>query len=209
MRVVGAGLGRTGTASLKQALEILLGGTCHHMFEVKTADQARGWHAAAEGNPPDWHEFLADYTALVDWPGASFWPELSTAFPDALVLLSQRPLDEWYDSAASTIFNSSRPAQEDPDDSVLARKEMWLSILRNRFTEDLDDREATIEAAAAHNQAVIDTVPAERLLIYTPGDGWEPLCEALDLPVPDQPYPHTNTRQQFQDRAGDRDTTSN
>ena len=201
MRVVGAGLGRTGTASLKRALEMLLGGTCHHMFEVKTAEHARTWQAAAEGIMPDWTEFLADYTALVDWPGASFWPELADAFPDALVLLSVRDsLDQWYDSASNTIFVASDPDQPDPDGTRLAGREMWQAILRNRFTVDIHDREAAIEAAAAHNQAVIDAIPAERLLVYRAGDGWEPLCEALDLPVPDEPYPHTNTREQFQTR---------
>jgi len=205
MKVVGAGLGRTGTASLKKALEHLLGGTCHHMFEVDSAEQARGWHAAAEGNPPDWHEFLADYTALVDWPGASFWPELSEAFPDALVLLSLRPLDEWWESVNATIFRPSTPPTEDPDGGALARQEMWKSIIRNRFQADTTDRESSIEAAAAHNQAVIDTVPAERLLIYTPGDGWEPICNALGLPVPDIDYPHTNSREEFLARSAKRE----
>lgn len=197
MRVVGAGLGRTGTASLKRALETLLGGTCHHMFEVTTVEQARGWQAAAEGNPPDWHEFLADYTALVDWPGASFWPELSAAFPDALVLLSVRDsLDQWYDSASTTIFRPGEPPAE-PDELWTARRAMWQAIARTRFTPDPTDRDAAIAAAAAHNQAVVDTIEPERLLVYRAGDGWEPLCAALDLPVPDEPYPVTNTREEF------------
>lgn len=181
-----------------------MGGTCHHMFEVDTAEQARGWQAAAEGNPPDWHEFLADYTALVDWPGASFWPELSEAFPDALVLLSVRDsLDQWYDSASNTIFKPGTEPDEDPDGSWQARRDMWKAITSNRFTSDLLDRDAAIAAAAAHNQAVIDTIPAERLLVYRSGDGWEPICEALGLPVPDEPYPHTNTREQFNARRDD------
>ncbi len=203
MKVVGAGLGRTGTASLKSALEHLLGGTCHHMFEVDSAEQARGWHAAAEGNPPDWHQFLADYTALVDWPGASFWPELSEAFPDALVLLSQRPLDEWWESVNATIFRGWKGSPDDGDDGTLARRDMWQSIIKNRFLADTSDRKSSIEAAAAHNQAVIDTIPADRLLIYTPGDGWEPICEALGLPVPDIDYPHFNSRQDFLARFAD------
>ncbi len=201
MKVVGAGLGRTGTASLKRALEHLLGGTCHHMFEVQTAEHALGWRDAAEGNPPDWHEFLADYTALVDWPGASFWPELSEAFPEALVLLSVRDsLEQWYDSASNTIFQPGQEPEEDPGGLWKARRLMWHSITENRFTTELDDPEAAMAAAAAHNQAVIDTIPADRLLVYRSGEGWEPLCEALGLPVPDEPYPHTNTRQQFKER---------
>ena len=106
LRVIGAGLGRTGTASLKHALERLLGGRCHHMFEViQNPDEIPVWTRAAEGLMPEWTSFLRDYTALVDWPGCSFWPELADAFPEALVLLSVRDLDAWYDSAEATIFH--------------------------------------------------------------------------------------------------------
>ena len=93
LKVIGAGLGRTGTASLKMALEELLGGRCHHMFKVD-ASQVPLWTRAAHQQMTDWHDFLEDYVALVDWPGASFWPELAEAFPDALVLLSTRELDK-------------------------------------------------------------------------------------------------------------------
>ena len=144
LQVVGAGLGRTGTASLKIALEDLLVGRCHHMFEVhQNPEEVPVWTAAANGDMPDWQRFLSDYVALVDWPGASFWPELVEAFPEALVLLSVRDLDEWYDSA-------------------------------------------------------------DRLLVWSPGDGWEPICGALGLPVPDRPFPRTNTREEFIERQDSR-----
>ena len=203
LQVVGAGLGRTGTASLKLALEQLLVGRCHHMFEVlQNPAEVPVWTSAARGDMPDWQRFLSEYVALVDWPGASFWPELTEAFPDALVLLSVRDLDEWYDSAAATIF----PAPDDDPsrtDEQKARRRMWIEILRSRFVEDLEDRERVIAAARAHNEAVIASIASDRLLVWSPGDGWEPICTALGLPVPDAPFPRTNTRQEFVDRRGD------
>ena len=107
MRVVGAGVGRTGTHSLKVALEQLLDAPCHHMVEVfGQPAQIAGWTDAIEGRPVDWAALLANYGAIVDWPGGSFWPELSSAFPDALVLLSVRDPEAWYRSASNTIFLS-------------------------------------------------------------------------------------------------------
>src|ERR1051325_4107204 len=104
MRVVGAGLGRTGTMSLKLALEKLLGAPCHHMLEVfQHPEQVPIWNAAAHGTLPDWSQFLADYAATVDWPSAAFWPELMEAYPDALVILSVRDTQAWWDSAHETI----------------------------------------------------------------------------------------------------------
>ena len=198
LQVVGAGLGRTGTASLKGALERLLGGKCHHMFElIQHPDEIPVWTRAAEGQVPDWSHFLRDYTALVDWPGCSFWPELADAFPSAIVLLSVRDLDAWYDSAEATIFHRTihnpGPVSEEDDPHGY----MWRAILRNRFVTDLADRGAAIAAAGEHNQAVIDTIPAERLVVWSPGDGWEPICEALGLPVPDEPFPHSNSKAEF------------
>ena len=202
LRLVGAGLGRTGTSSLKIAFEELLGGSCHHMREVmKHRAQVPVWTEAARGNMPEWPDFLGDYVAQVDWPGASFWPELVEAFPDALVLLSVRDLDDWYDSAAATIFGESD--EDSGDDDWAAFSEMWREICRGRFVEDLDDRPRVIDAARAHNEAVVAAVPADRLLVWSPGDGWAPICNALEVPVPDRPFPRTNTRQEFIDRRDD------
>src|SRR5258706_12215987 len=105
LQVVGAGVGRTGTHSLKLALEQLLGGRCHHMMEMfGNESQIAGWTEAIEGRPVDWNALLSEFTALVDWPGASFWPELHAANPDALVLLSVRDPEGWYKSASNTSF---------------------------------------------------------------------------------------------------------
>ena len=200
MRVVGAGLGRTGTMSLKYALEQLLDGRCYHMMEVGAAGHVDAWYRAAIGEPTDWTALLDGFDAIVDWPGAAFWEPLSEAFPDALVLLSLRPLDRWYESASSTILPD---VEHDGSEEALAFERMWRTI-RGDFTPDWADREATVDAARRHNERVIETVPADRLLVYEPGDGWEPICERLGLPVPDVPYPHVNTREQFLQRREER-----
>jgi len=191
LRVVGAGLGRTGTKSLKTALEHLLGGTCHHMAEViANPAEIPQWHAAARGEAIDWHALMDPYVAQVDWPGASFWPELSAAFPDALVLLSVREGESWYGSASETIFL-------DQDDDPPGFMPMWHAIRESRFPVETTDKAATIAAMEAHNAAVIADIPPERLLIWPTGAGWEPICTALGLPVPDIPFPHTNTKKEF------------
>lgn len=200
MKIVGAGLGRTGTLSLKFALERLLGGRCYHMMEVGAAGHVDAWYRAAIGEPTDWAQLLEGFDAIVDWPGAAFWEPMSQAFPDALVLLTVRPLDRWYDSASSTILPD---VEHDGSDEQIAFRRMWHAI-RNDFTTDWSDRALTIDAARAHNEHVIATVPADRLLVYEPGDGWEPICERLGLPVPDEPYPHVNTRDQFLARREER-----
>jgi hypothetical protein len=197
IRVVGAGVGRTGTESLKLALERLLGARCYHMLEViQHRDYFRFWAAAGRGEMPAWDEVFAGYAACVDWPAAAFWPEISAAFPDALVLLSTRATaEEWYESASATIF-AVDPAQM----TAVGADEDFFAAMFDRFTHDIRDPRAAIAAYQAHNQRVRDTVPPARLLEWQPGDGWAPICEALSVPVPDERFPHVNTREMFGQR---------
>ncbi len=189
LRVVGAGLGRTGTMSLKIALERLLGAPCYHMVEVfRHPEHVVHWHAAVRSQMPDWHALLADYAAAVDWPAAAFWPELSAAFPDAWVLLSVRDAQSWWQSANQTIFQTRRQA------TGTEWYAMIDDVFTTRFTNALDDPAAAMAAFDRHNAQVRATVPARRLLEWRAGDGWEPLCAALGVPVPDEPFPHANAR---------------
>ncbi len=199
LRVVGAGVGRTGTHSLKLALEQLLGGPCHHMTEVfEHPEQIPVWMDAIDGKPIDWSAHLAGYVALVDWPGASFWPELLAANPDALVLLSVRDPKEWYKSASNTIFRAFAwvPPEMQP----------WMTsvkqLLHDRFSDQIDDPTAMIEAYERHNATVRGQVPAAQLLEWSPADGWGPICERLAVPVPDAPFPVTNTTSEFRAMVG-------
>jgi hypothetical protein len=186
IKVVGAGLGRTGTHSLKLALEQLI-----EVFGLP--EHVPMWTAAARGNPPDWADMLSDFDAIVDWPGGSFWRELSAAFPEAPVLLSTRSPESWWKSAHDTIFHvlsqGLEPTEEFP--------EMIEAIFSTRFTMKLDDPQACMDAFERHNADVRASVPPGRLIDWSPGDGWEPICEGLGLPVPEEPFPHVNTTEEF------------
>jgi Sulfotransferase domain len=199
LQIVGAGVGRTGTHSLKVALEQLLGGTCHHMVEMfERPDQVAAFTAAIDGEPTDWTEVYADFSAMVDFPGALFWREAAAAFPDAPVLLSSRDAEGWYTSASNTIFLSldGGPPELAPWMDAVRRG------LRDRFSDDIQNKDAMIAAYEAHNAAVRAEVPADRLIDWTPGDGWEPICAALGVAVPAEPFPVTNTTKEFREMIG-------
>jgi sulfotransferase family protein len=202
LRVVGAGLGRTGTHSLQLALQQLLGGRCYHMMEVfGRPEDIPIWHAAAEGTMPDWDALFADYVTGVDWPVAAFWREISAWSPDALVLLSVRDdSDAWWKSASATIFEVGTRGTDDP--LFASQLRMVKAVFERTFTPDWQDEAAAKAAYERHNDTVRAEVPAERLLEWRPGDGWEPICTALDVPVPDEPFPHVNTTADFRTMAG-------
>jgi len=201
LRVVGAGLARTGTTSLRLALQTLLGGACYHMQEVfSRPDHVTAWHRASLGNLPDWDELFAGFDAALDWPASGFWRELSAANPDAVVLLSVRESPEmWWQSASRTVLHV---AELDPPAGEEAWFAMYLDFLRTRFTEHWQDAGTAMAAYVRHNDAVRAEIPPDRLVEWLPGDGWPPLCAALGLPIPDEPFPHLNTSGQFRARAG-------
>src|SRR5574338_871095 len=191
LRVVGAGVGRTGTMSLKLALERLLGAPCYHMAEVFAhPEHVPVWHAAARGEPVDWESLFHGYAAAVDWPVASFWPEVSAAFPDAVILHSVRDPQSWWKSASGTIFPASRDARGEWRDMIEA-------VFGTRFTAALDDERACLAAYERHNADVRARAPKQRLVEWTPSDGWAPLCAALGVPVPNEPFPRVNTSEEF------------
>jgi hypothetical protein len=197
LRVVGAGVGRTGTNSLKLALERLLGGPCYHMLEV-TAEHMPLWREAATAAEPRLAPMLAGYVAAVDFPTAGFWRELADASPDAVILLSVREdAETWWRSASRTIF--LRVDQDDISDDF---RGMWEAFAAARFTPDWRDRDSAIAAYERHNAEVRATAPPDRLLEWRPGDGWGPLCAALGVPVPDEPFPQTNSAAEFRGRTG-------
>ncbi len=193
LKVIGAGLGRTGTHSLKIALEKLLGGTCYHMVEVfQHPEHMPLWLEAARGTLKDWSWLGDNYTAEVDWPASAFYKELMEEYPDALVLLSTRSPESWWKSASNTIFK--REGLTNPE------FEAWIGELFQRRFVDIRDPEVAKAAFVRHNEEVIATVPAERLVVWTATDGWAPICNALNIPIPDEPFPLTNTTEEFQAR---------
>ena len=204
IKVIGAGFGRTGTASLQAALEELGFNKCYHMREVFAhPEHVAIWQAACAGKAVDWDALFAGYQATVDWPGCTFYQELMQRYPDAKVLLSVRDPDKWYTSAVNTIYGGRRRSisnwlvKLNPRVRRMLRMGnslIWEGTFHGRF----EDKAYAIEVFQRHNAEVQRVVPAERLLVYEVKQGWEPLCGFLDVPVPDKPFPHLNDTAEFQ-----------
>ncbi len=195
LRVIGAGMGRTGTYSLKLGLERLLGRPCYHMREVfARPDHIAAWRRALGGEEPDWGFLLAGYVAAVDEPPAYFWRELAMIYPDAFVLLSTRPADDWYRSMDRTIFDVLRRGSSPNGAEWFAMVEAMFNV---QFPAGTEDKDAAIVAYETHNERVRTTISRTRLIEWRPEDGWGPLCEALGLDEPREAFPHTNTTEEF------------
>jgi hypothetical protein len=200
LRVVGAGLPRTATRSQKDAFELLLGGRCYHMAEVfEHLEDVPTWRAAARGEQVDWSSFPPDCVAAVDWPASAFWRELAAANPDAVILLSTREsAAKWWESADQTIFPVLRNPVEEP------KHEDWHRMVHELATREIgtdwDDAERAQAFYEQHNDEVRREAPADRLLEWRAEEGWEPLCRALGAPVPDEPFPRVNTREEWRAR---------
>jgi hypothetical protein len=206
LRVIGAGFGRTGTLSLKAALEELGFAKCYHMTDVLAhLAHAPLWEAAARGEPVDWEALFEGYQATVDWPGCTFYEELIRRYPDAKVILTTRDPETWYDSALQTIFWVRKVFRGwfrlfVPRMRQFRRmldRVIWDGTFHGRF----EDKNHAIEVFNRHNEHVRRTVPRERLLLYEVRDGWEPLCAFLGVPVPDgKPFPRLNDSATFRAR---------
>lgn len=198
LSVFSAGFGRTGTMSLKLALEQLGQGRCHHMIEVieNGAVQVPLWNDALAGNP-DFGAIYDGYNSAVDWPSAAFWKELAAAYPDAKIILSTRSAESWYDSISQTILATVWAPEKWPAQAVDWFR-MVTKVLERSFGE-AKDRDSLIAVFNAHEAAVKAAIPSERLLVHSAKDGWEPLCAFLGVPVPEGPYPRTNSKEEFFD----------
>ncbi|MEM9631903.1 MAG: sulfotransferase family protein [Pseudomonadota bacterium] len=191
LSIIGAGFGRTGTESLKKALEILGFGPCYHMYEVVPhAERVALWRAAAMGDLPDWNEVFSDYRATVDWPAAFFWRELSAHFPEAKIILSVRDADGWYRSMDNTILKALRTGGN-PD--TVGQRLVAQRVFKGR----LDDRDHIIAAYKKNTSDVQAAFDPNRLLTYELGSGWKPLCDFLGCEIPDDPYPRSNNADDF------------
>jgi hypothetical protein len=200
MEIIGAGLGRTGTLSLKMALEQLGFGPCYHMEEViKRPHHIKAWHDVGLGQVIDWGSLFNGYQSTVDFPACIFYKELLEVFPNAKVLLSVRDPERWYESTRHTIYTAR---------SIFPAWLQWLVpplgrffdmnegiIWQGLFQGEFENRQRAIEIFRQHTEAVKVYVPAEQLLVYNVKEGWEPLCRFLNVSVPvDRPFPHANNR---------------
>jgi len=195
LKVIGSGLGRTGTKSLKTALELLGFAPCHHMIEVfMHPESVPLWVEAGKGRA-DWNAIYAGYAATVDYPGAGFWRELAQAYPDAKILHTVRDPDRWFESTQETIFAPNTFATDPPE----AFKPFFETVTRG-IRDHIHDRDFMLAHFKRHTDEVLAAIPRERLLVYRVSEGWEPLCKFLGVPVPGTPFPTENTREEFKAR---------
>lgn len=200
LRVIGAGFGRTGTESMKRALEELGFGPCHHMYEVlPSPEQQAIWTAIGHGAVPDWDRAFAGFRSAVDWPSAHYWRELAAHYPEAKVILTLRSAESWWASFERTILKVIEGFRERGETDHLGYRIVAARALGGRP----GDRAHAIAAFEANTTEVLATIPPERLLVHKIGDGWEPLCAFLGCPVPDTPYPRGNDQDDFHERVDD------
>jgi Sulfotransferase domain len=206
LHVIGAGFGRTGTNSLKIALEMIGFGPCHHMLEVRDRpEQVAFWAAAARRERNDWDVVFQGFKAAVDWPSAYFWREICAYYPAAKVILTVRPVDEWIQSIHATIHQSIRDPSQRPVGLGREQGEMAHDIIeRLTFNGRLGDAAYAKTVYEAHIAEVQATIAKERLMVYDVSEGWEPLCAFLDVPVPASAFPRTNSTAEFQARVAAR-----
>ena len=202
LKVIGAGFGRTGTHALKLALEMLGFAPCYHMVELmQHPEYVPLWQAAADGEAVDWEVIFSGYQATVDWPAAYFWRELAAFYPEAKVVLSVRDPERWYESFTNTIYTAlTTPPpnnQPFPPRQIMGQKLMLEKTFGGRF----EDRAHAIEVYQRHNEEVQRTIPADRLLVYEVSQGWQPLCDFLASPLPQELFPRTNSTEEFQARV--------
>lgn len=216
LKVIGAGFGRTGTLSLKAALEELGFGPCYHMTEVfHHPEHVPLWLAATNGERIDWNDIFTGYSATVDWPSCAFYEQLMLVYPNAKLILTTRDPEAWYESALNTIYQISRRMNQATRPTLMeriakrfipgglgigriTRKLIWENTFSNRF----EDKDYAIQIFNQHIEEVKQRVPADKLLVYSIKEGWEPLCAFLGVGVPaGKPFPHLNERGNF---AGNR-----
>jgi Sulfotransferase domain len=211
MKLIGAGLPRTATTTQKMALE-MLGLPCYHMRDLlmNMGEHVPLWDEACEGRG-DWDRIFDGYDSTVDWPAARFWRELIDVYPDSKVLLSVRDHESWERSMRDTVWDiyfgdsvmhhlSRARYHVDPEWRAwidLMTRMTWAG--KGAFAGAYAERQQMMDAAEAWNEEVRQTVPQERLLVWQPQDGWEPLCEFLEVDVPDDPVPHVNDTDAFKE----------
>ena len=197
IKVIGAGFGRTGTTSLKLALERLGFGPCYHFTEMMRARHTADWLDIAKGGTPEWDRLLSQFSSTTDWPAAAYYKELAEHFPDARVILTVRDPDAWHRSICATLLALS--------DSITGWTARWLPgvgtiselmdtlVWHGTFNGRAHDRSQALKILDTHCEAVRRSIAPERLLEFDVRSGWPPLCEFLDVPIPvNEPFPRAN-----------------
>jgi len=205
LKVIGAGFGRTGTASLQRALEILGFGPCYHMYEIRRQpSRAPAWRHAMRRGTADWEAVFRGYNSAVDWPACRFYRQLADTYPEARVILTTRDPDSWHASCMRTIYAIAQAMPWTLELVPVGRhvrrmlfEVIWDGIFEGRFA----DKEHATAIFEAHNQEVVRSVPSERLLVFKVEQGWQPLCDFLGVDIPEQDFPRLNDAREVEELA--------
>jgi hypothetical protein len=210
LKIIGTGLGRTGTHTLKTALNHLGFGDCYHMVELFQKPEGLHYFEKAErGEAVDWNRLFHNYNSAVDYPVARYFRQISDYYPEAKIIHTYRDPQVWFESAGKTIFIAGRlsmkrflkfAAHYTVSSEVRKRLPVLLynrRLMKLEFGNDISDKKKVIKKFEQHTENVIKKISSERLLLYNVSEGWEPLCKFLGVPVPAEKYPHTNTREEF------------
>jgi hypothetical protein len=213
IKVIGSGLGRTGTYSLKLALEQLGFGKCYHMAELfQHPEGLIHFQKAERGEDADWDTLFSGYQSAVDYPVARYYQQIMDRYPDAKVIHTYRDPESWYQSASQTIIWASKPSFSRIAKLMIKlpfspelRKQMPIlkfngNLIDLEFGKDYKNKEEVIRRYIQHNEKVMSTVPKEKLLVFDTKHGWEPLCRFLGVAMPNTPFPQSNTREEFVNR---------
>lgn len=200
LKVIGVGYGRTGTSSTKLALDILGISPCHHMSDlIDNRALSQKWYDVTFNGARDWDNLFTGYQATLDWPSTSFWRELADYYPQAKLLLTVRDPESWYKSMVKTVLPVMERPLGEQGSATWLRRSTSIKLIRNDTFDGrgLIDQEATIQRFKQHNAEVQAAFGADRLLVWRVQDGWEPLCDFLEVAVPEVPFPHSNSASQF------------
>ncbi|MEP7317269.1 MAG: sulfotransferase family protein [Panacibacter sp.] len=210
LKIIGTGMGRTGTHSLKLALEELGFGKCYHMAELfNHPEELIHFEKAEKGEDADWDTLFEGYQSAVDYPVTRYYKQLMKKYPDAKMIHTYREPESWYQSASQTIIWASKPSFGRILKMMLKlpfspglRKQMPIlkfngKLIESEFGKDYKNKDSVIDFYNRHNEDVLQTVPKEKLLVFDPKQGWAPLCNFLGVPVPQTPFPQTNKRDEF------------
>jgi hypothetical protein len=216
LQIIGTGVGRTGTHSLKLALEQLGFGKCYHMVELfQYPENLTYFEKAERGEEVDWDKLFTGYNSAVDYPVSRYYKQIIAKYPGAKIIHTVRDPESWYQSAMETIFWASKPSigrmlslmVKMPFSSTI-RKRLPVfkyngNLVDNVFGKDLKNKEAVIKKYNEINAETLNFIPKDRSLVYDVKTGWEPLCAFLNVPVPATPFPRSNIRDDFKIRVAE------
>jgi hypothetical protein len=205
MKVIGAGLARTGTTSTLAALEELGFGHCYTFYTIlsERPEHVARWLDIYAGKPVDWRDLFAGFNSVVDWPACDFYLQLLELWPEAKILLNVRDPEAWYQSVKNTIWENYQNmlrAGQGPESNGLSRL-LDVMAWRGFFDGKFEDQQYAIDAFERHTQKVKQSLPPDKLLVFDVREGWQPLCEFLDVAVPDKPFPRLNDTEAFRERV--------